>query len=261
MKFFLSCPECGHTEWTRTQPEDGEPIFRCETCGALSQPEDMCTFVQEPEDSHPASSRENRHQTANCGANEVCLPDGNRLIIARNSDPAYDFELFVDVKGKNGNPDTPIAIIRPCYVYPSDATAADDLHFRDGCEAAIVKNRFEVLVSDGEDDFDKVEVFSALKTTVPYFTLREKRELGMVPSQDYQNELCYIPLYDGYGISAVFNPAENEVYVGIKKGIYWHQNIARFRYLKVGQSVACDAFEEPFREYKHAGVVCSARQE
>lgn len=51
IKFLLTCPCCGNTEWERTETEAGEPIFQCGNCGEQAQPEEMYAEAEDELDS------------------------------------------------------------------------------------------------------------------------------------------------------------------------------------------------------------------
>lgn len=185
--------------------------------------------------------------------NRLKLPNGNYLVITQNEDMYYSFEMFIDIENADGVYLRPVAIVRPSYVSLNDTLTAEPLRknalpWKNG-ENGILKDRFEVLFPTDNEEFEKVEfpVVPVLYDWRPYTTLRKNQECGMAPANVQQSELCYIPLYDGYGISAVANEQDGEVYVGVKSCIYWWQNLCRFRLEKGHLHTEC--FSEWSRGY------------
>lgn len=166
--------------------------------------------------------------------NRLRLPNGNYLVATQNEDIPYSFEMFIDIENAKGAYLCPVAIIRPSYINLEDELTAplreNARPWTDGVNG-ILKDRFEVLTPVDEDDFEEVAfpVVPKFYDWQPYTELRKQPEKGMAPVVSQNSELCYIPLYDGYGISAVANEQDGEVYVGVKSGIYWWQNLCRFR--------------------------------
>lgn len=184
--------------------------------------------------------------------NWLKLPNGNYLVFSQNEDVYYSFEMFIDVENADGFFLQPVAIIRPSYINLKDeltTTLRENARPWKGGENGIIKDRFEVLTPVGEDDFERVEfpTVPEFYDWLPYIELRKHPEKSMVPVASQNSELCYIPLYGGYGISAVANEQDGEVYVGVKSGIYWWQNLCRFRVEKAHLRTEC--FSEWSRGY------------
>lgn len=181
------------------------------------------------------------------------------LDVTRNEDTPYSFEMFVDIGRANGEYVRPVAIIRPVYISADDVPEADKekYHLWEGGVNALVKERFEILMSDLNDDFEVVETI--YKDGLGHYdwqscvALREKPERGMCPVRslagDNANELCYIPIYDGYGLCAVENADNKEIYIGITHGFEWWQNLCRFRLSDTKAEVLPEVFMEWTRGY------------
>ena len=43
IKIFLTCPECGNSDWIIREDEEAEGAFECAACGELVFTEDMCS--------------------------------------------------------------------------------------------------------------------------------------------------------------------------------------------------------------------------
>lgn len=182
--------------------------------------------------------------------NGMKLTEGSHIDVARNPDTPYSFEMFVDIKDPDGGV-RPIAVVRPCYVGRDKKDAPEyegQLYQWEGNCNLVVKGRFEIVLAINESDLDfPVRVITNMGPS-SYIELREAPERGMIPA-GLQDELCYIPLYDGYGISAVENPNESEIYIGIKRGISWWQNLLRIGVDADAHHINCDVFWELMRTY------------
>ncbi len=47
IKIYLTCPNCGDSNWIVRDDEEAEGAFECAACGELAFPEDMCSEVNE----------------------------------------------------------------------------------------------------------------------------------------------------------------------------------------------------------------------
>ena len=175
--------------------------------------------------------------------------DKHEIIVTPNGDPAYNFELFIDLE-KNGSYERQIAVVGAAYEYKDHD---------DTCTPVIVPGKYRVLVDDGEGDLE--EVFPnnpADYPQKPEFVRRMSPEKGMVPIGNRapdDNDLL-VPLSEDEAIAVRKHPEDKTIYVGILRYGKWWQNLLRIRTRKAGSGntfVMTEIFSEYHKVYTPVG--------